>query len=284
MSVKLIFEDNGRTPSSVLLKSSLYENHIYFSGGCSRLLDKIDEVLKYRDTEGIYVFFDVPPDNSIAIEKYYQLIDEIISCNDYDCVKVIPIICIEYFICKMLFQYKYFPELNDFINELVQYSVEKMNYSGIRESYQKYRKYNVEYKSLERNYKYIVNSQILKCMHNRFEYESDGQTKKDSISGIFYSGDCNCPKIHCYIGCEDKIELKAERLFALLPIFITEYPAECASETVCWGIDDDVREKTLSEFGTRIMTMTDESIRRECLNFYSDICKQIGIPTINIVV
>lgn len=131
MSVKLIFEDHDRTPSSVLLKSGLYGNHIYFSGGCSRLLDKIDEVLKYKDTEAIYVFYDVPPDNSIAVEKYYQFIDEMISCSDYDCVKVIPIICIEYFICKMLFQYKYFPKLNGFVDELIQCSVEKINYKGL---------------------------------------------------------------------------------------------------------------------------------------------------------
>ena len=56
---KILFEDASNTPSSVLLNSSVYGENIYFSEGCSKILDKCISIMNPDDT--IYILYDVSP-------------------------------------------------------------------------------------------------------------------------------------------------------------------------------------------------------------------------------
>ena len=95
---KILFEDASNTPSSVLLNSSVYGENIYFSEGCSKILDKCISIMNPDDT--IYILYDVSPNNTNTITGYNKL-KEAIRENGLKNVYVIPIICIEYYICQI---------------------------------------------------------------------------------------------------------------------------------------------------------------------------------------
>lgn len=75
MAVKLLFEDNENSPSSVLLKHSMYGDNIYFSGGSSKLLSKLEEIYEPQDI--VFVMHDVSPNNRWTIKFYASFVQEI---------------------------------------------------------------------------------------------------------------------------------------------------------------------------------------------------------------
>lgn len=54
MAVKLLFEDNENTPSSILLKNSMHGDNIYFASGNSQVLNKLKSI--YNDGDTVFIF------------------------------------------------------------------------------------------------------------------------------------------------------------------------------------------------------------------------------------
>lgn len=104
MSVKFVFEDGENTPSSILLKNTYNKNNIFFSNGSSAVLRKACSVQNSGDK--VYIFYDVAPNNAKTVNGYNMLVQNI-RINNIKNMYVIPIICIEYYICYMFYTYGY---------------------------------------------------------------------------------------------------------------------------------------------------------------------------------
>lgn len=96
--MKIIFEDNGQIPSSKLLSYN-NPNAVIFAESNSRINKRIKEVLRQNRNEHIIVYIDLVPDNPRLLQTYNQIMEfTSLSCN----IVVIPIICIEYYIAKLM--------------------------------------------------------------------------------------------------------------------------------------------------------------------------------------
>lgn len=98
----LLFEDNENTPSSQLLKSCLYGKNIYFSNGNHNLATVATELVNKGNS--VIIFVDVLV-NSIETKQIYNAISKKFKNNEH--VLVLPIICIEYYILKMLCSHRF---------------------------------------------------------------------------------------------------------------------------------------------------------------------------------
>ncbi len=257
MSIKLLFEDGNNTPSSLLLKQSKHGNNIYFSDGSSRILKKLLEIKTSTDT--VYIFYDVVPNNKSTLAGYDALIN-IIKENPllYSNTYVIPIICVEYYLCKLFYNYKYFYCTANEINDLVSAIVETFDYGKVSQNIKKHKRLG---NSLEKIYKYIISNQKMVCLHNE-------EKQKKPLCGIFYKRSCACERTYCKINCTDNISLKAERFYTSLPMFV---------------VDTDEHKQLLKEFGITISSTDNEKIQKDCQLLYDKICNSMGIATINII-
>lgn len=104
MAVHFVFEDGNNTPSSLLLKRGHFGNNIHFSDGCSNIYDKACSIQAPGDT--VYLFYDVSPNYQKTVDGYKDLVLTIIQNNHKD-MYIVPIICIEYHIWKMMYKYNY---------------------------------------------------------------------------------------------------------------------------------------------------------------------------------
>lgn len=267
MAVKLLFEDKETTPSSILLKHSMHGNNIYFSGGSSNLLRKLNDI--YTPPDIIFVMHDVSPNNKWTIKFYDSFVQEIKSKpQDYRNVYVVPIVCMEFYICKCLYKYKYLHAKDKEIKRLIAAIVkEPFDYNKVPKSILSIAKLN---KSLEKMYKYIVSNQAMKCIYNKFEYDDKStMLRKESIYGIFYEKNCTCEDMYCDIKCNDGLSIKSERLYTLLPVF---------------AVDSEEHKKLLNELDIRIKNIDIATIQCNIQKFYDEICSSININTIKILV
>jgi hypothetical protein len=201
--VQFLFEDDEKSPISIMLSSSSYGNNIHFSSGNDYLRLEINKLLKQDSNTSVYVFMDCPPNREDICTRYEDL------CMIFDSdsrVNVFPIICIEEIVLQMLNKYYSIEVPNRLVN-LVENTVEDFNWAGVSQSF-KDDKYIGS--SLEHLYKYIISQCIMKCFHN----------VNGDIDGKFYKEDCNCEEKYCQtLKCRDGLRLKAERLYTTLPIF-----------------------------------------------------------------
>lgn len=211
MAVKFVFEDRETTPSSILLKSSYNGNNIFFAGGSRFVLKKALEIKTNNDI--VYILYDVSPNNLKTKNGYADLVNYIIS-SDIDNIYVIPIICIEYFLCRLLDKLDLLSNKEN--EDLVQNLVKIFNWDNISE---RHKLDNYINSSLEHAYKYIISTTKLQCTHNAFKYKkSNLERDEKSSKGIFYEKDCNCISL-CNSNCTYSLATKAELLYTSLPIF-----------------------------------------------------------------
>ena len=254
----LIFEDGENTPSSRLLKASFNGDNIYFSERCTNMKDTLDKL--YNNTDRFWLFYDVPPNNEIAVNSYMSLCQELYS---YKRVCVIPIICIEYYIIRMFAEYNYANLQNDVVG-LVDNLVLDFNNSGIQEM-DKIKSNKVK-GSIERVYKYILDKQKLKCMLNHNKYDKLHNIIESDITGKFYKIDCNCK--FCKINCKDKLSLKAERLYTSLPIF---------------DASNEDYKKILKDFKIYVKDVTAEEVLNKCQKIFDKLCDILNVNHIRIL-
>lgn len=258
MAVKLLFEDNENTPSSILLKNSMHGDNIYFASGNSQVLNKLKSI--YNDGDTVFIFFDVSPNNKWTIKFYNNIVQTIKGSKQYKNIYIIPIICIEYYICKFLKEYNYIVIKNEVIKQLANAIIgDTFDYSKIPMSILKVNKLN---NSLEKMYKHILSNQAMKCMNNKNDDSYD-------LYGMFYKCDCRCERKYCSINCTDSLEIKSERLYTSLPVFAVSSPEH---------------REIINRLGIHISNIDINDIYKEVKQFYDDICRSMGTGTIKIAI
>lgn len=224
------FEDGSSTPSSKLL-SIIQGIKFVFSGGIDKLTDYVLDMCYKNTSDVVYVFVDTVPDNDVTLYKFITIVQAVISSGNKN-IFVIPIICMEYYILKMLSLHYDFKVAKDnremylsyVINEDFTYPVPKG-------------------KTIEKCYKDILNSNIRNCMTNNI---SRG-------NGKFYLIDCkDCNRERCLIKNNDKgkLLLKALCLYTKLPVFeiISGEQEEIIKNSgICGGLEEIDVEDVLIE-------------------------------------
>lgn len=262
MAIKFVFEDGDNTPSSILLKSGYHGSNIYFSGGCGMLYDKACSIQEPGDI--VYMFYDVSPNYQKTVDGYNEVIRIIRQDNIKD-MYVIPIICIEYHIWKMLYKYNYITMVGKNKDVFIDNLVKDFNW-------QKLMSYNLNLttyvtESLEHMYKNLFKD-VRQCQKNTFNYRN-GVRDVSSPLGRFYVVDCNCNRSECKIDCTDNLLLKAERLYTELPII---------------AVESEEHKEYLKNMGICCKGITLSDIRKERQEFYDKICNSMNINGINIVI
>lgn len=261
MSVKFVFEDGENTPSSILLKNTYNKNNIFFSNGSSAVLRKACSVQNSGDK--VYIFYDVAPNNAKTVNGYNMLVQNI-RINNIKNMYVIPIICIEYYICYMFYTYGYLmiSDKNSQVyidNLLINFDWQNLINQVKLNTYQT--------ESLEHMYKSLLAMTKKACQQNSFKY-TNGVRDTNSRKGIFYEKDCACDLIYCPIKCRDDILLKAERLYTMLPVF---------------AIESDQHKEYLHNNGIVIRERANSDIKKSRQEFYNNICKSMNVNGIRIV-
>lgn len=200
----LLFEDKENTPSSQLLKKSLYGENIKFSGS-NTALSKVAEQLK-SDGHKVIIFFDLAVNNRKTKELYESLSDKY---EDDSNILVLPIICIEYYILKMLYNHG-FLDFDLYKSIDIQYSLDNFvkEITGVAID-----------ESIEKHYKHILNQIGNKnhCYNNKTDAENKGLLK-----GKFYTHGCPCERTYCKVCKTASIAYKAESLYSSLPVFFID--------------------------------------------------------------
>lgn len=264
MAVKLVFEDGKSTPSSMLLKKSCHGKNIYFSNGVSQLLDTAMTIKGQGDV--VLMFYDVSPNNRKTVKGYEALVNILKQDKKlYKDMYAIPIICIEYYICKTFEKHDWLLCNGAKHCEMIEKLVKIFDWAGLPADIK-----NDSYigASLEHAYKNIIEQLKMKCLRNSFEYDEASQERKvQSLYGRFYEKDCNCERKYCSVRCEDTLEIKAEKLYGSLPVI---------------AIDTDEHKKVLHELGFEINHKNIEEIKKERRAFYKFICNNMKLPLFSI--
>ena len=220
----LLFEDNENTPSSKLLKKSMYGNNIMFSGSNS-LLSREAEKLKSKGNN-VIIFIDLAINNHRTKQLYEDLSDKY---EDDEHVLVLPIICIEYYILKMLCSHG-FLEFKVFQTEEIQSLLQSFVVDITGESIDK---------SLEKQYKHIL-SEIGNKKHCYIN-----KTPNNTLRGQFYSCGCPCNKSYCTDYRDASIDYKAESLYSTLPVFFVDEAYRKHFKSL--GLNLDIQGTTLKD-------------------------------------
>ena len=263
MAVKFVFEDGDDTPSSIMLKNSFNKNNIFFSNGCSKVLKKACAVQNPGDT--VYIFYDVSPNYKKTVNGYDTLI-QTIKQNKLKDIYVVPIICIEYYICKMFYQYGCLCLTHKYKQVLIDNLIAKFDWQNVVNQAQLT---HYELESLEHMYKNIISSSKMRCQRNEFKYDDKGVRETNNLRGIFYEKDCNCDLKFCAIKCRDDILLKAERLYGMLPVFT---------------IVSREHEEYLRKIGYNPVLLDNNDIKKSCQDFYNAICASMNANRICVVI
>lgn len=260
MAIKLIFEDNENTPSSRLLRSSYNGHNIFFSDGCYNVLDKAITIKEPGDI--IYILYDLSPNNIKTVKGYEELI-KVIFQNEYTDIFVLPIICIEYYVCRFMLNLNALTttKLNE---ELVDRIVKDFDWQALSD---KWKGDKFVGSSLEHAYKYIINNTGSLCMLNRVECRRNNNRDGVSIKGKFYLEDCNCSRIYCRSKCNRSLKEKAERLYTTLPVFTI--------------ISDEHRDY-IDNLGIALTEVDHAVIKENLQKLYNTICDSMGCERIKI--
>jgi len=216
-----IIEDNPDMSISKLIKANKFNGDSFiFSSGNNNLFGTLSTI--YNTDDRFYIFYDLSPDNNVLISKYSVLINQIENeiSNFNDNVWVIPIICTEYIVLKMLLTYKY-------INEDLSYAINNIDYKRLK----------IEYKQryMERCYK-----QILKSLDNQFHNINESSNHNINNEGAFYR--------------TDNTDLKSERICFSYPIMniVSDDHKEYLS-----SINMNISKKDLEQLKQEINTFYD---------------------------
>lgn len=96
----LLFEDNVNTPSSRLLRSCHYGNNIHFANGNHNLAKEAERLWDLGHFVVIFVDLSV---NCIETVIIYNSLSK--KFKNSKSVLVLPIICIEFYLLKMLYNH-----------------------------------------------------------------------------------------------------------------------------------------------------------------------------------
>ena len=190
MNTILLFEDHEKTPSSCLLLYSVNSSNIKFSEGDGLLFKRVTEL----------------KNNKYTVDKYRRLITRIRE-EHYENIIVYSIICIEVYVVGMLSKYGYLVHAKKSKN-LYDCLYGVFDWFGLPDSKTRI--------SLEQVYKQILSEQRLFCMQNQ-------NKEKNAVFGSFYKINCSdCRNRVCNVSRLDELEIKANRLYTMLPVFAAD--------------------------------------------------------------
>ena len=266
-----LFEDDKDSPSSVLLKACEKGKDIYFTGGNAYLAQHAIRLAKLENVF-VYVFMDLPPNRDDIIRDYHDLRYDLKVEHKLDNVEIIPIVCIEYYICRYLMKYEYnIRYVGAQAINLYEYIVKTFCYSKVDFSLTT-SKTTREYieSSLEHAYKYILSKAHMMCVRNKYDYIDKTKTikKGNSPKGMFYDRDCNCNYIGCISKSRDSLKVKAEKLYSMLPVF-------------SYDIESDYKSR-LERLGIQIEEITLDDIKSKVKLLYNNMCDSMGISKIDL--
>lgn len=210
MSNIFIFEDNENMPVSKLLS---IRGSVYFSCGSRGLGRKLDSL--YNGQDAIIIFFDFVPNNINTHNLYLQLLSHIYE-SGYVSVYIVPILCIEYYVLKMLIECYAFKVGKEY-NDLLECLIKNFKWENVPEE--------KKLISIEVLLKRVLNNSIKRCMRN-----------ESGVGGQFYTTDSiNCNILNSnYPRCKDacgSLYKKFYNLYTSLPIF--------DDELLCESVEND---------------------------------------------
>jgi hypothetical protein len=247
----MLFEDNPNSPISELLRKSSYGKYMHFSCGNWKIVSKCMDILNMENVTKVYIFVDCSPNNVEVRRIYSSIFAEIGHRED---VEIFPIVCIEEVVLDMLKNYYEVPYF-DSIKSLVENIVFKFDWMNVDDNLR-----SIPYvsESIEHAYKYVLSHLKTKCLYNE-NSESEGK---------FYRADCSCDRKICKVlDCTDKLQVKAEKLYVSLPIFIKE--------------SDGVQE-LWNECGIADKESDVASVKQKLRDKFRVICDSLGVAEVTI--
>lgn len=253
MIVKFLFEDKNETPSSVLLRSCMNGDNIYFSGGNENLMSKLNEI--YNKDDLFIVFIDVVPNNLALLSLYRGLVTDIEAYDMDSNVVVLPIPCIEYYIIDMLTSLEILFTNDSTIRNLYENLHKEINWGSVAK--------DKRCISIEKLYKDIINLQKPYCLRNT-------NKSKALYYGDFYRISCtDCNNKYCKNYKGFTYEFKSEFLYTRLPIFDI--------------LDDNHYNLLNNDFGIETKTCTIKEAKDKLQNFYNILCSSVKQGNIIVV-
>ena len=196
MVMRIIFEDSRKSPISRLLLGSSAGKYMIFCEGYRGIRSAVEDAIS--NNEDVMVYIDVSPNNEYTTNMFKKILK--IPKRGHSII-VVPIICAEYILLRMLVQYGYIDDIcvkDKGLSELIIGYVVDLTNGVIGEG-----------KSLEKVCKHIIMNHLPWCLQN-----------KQNKPGKFLCDDCNCETCDLLDrGCTDKFGIKAERMYASLPLF-----------------------------------------------------------------
>lgn len=211
--MKILFEDDDKSPISILLMASSAGKDMIFCSGYRGIQRAIEDALLIDDL--VIVYIDVSPNNKYTFEMYRSIRN--IAKESYKVI-VIPIICAEYTLLRMLVRYGYLYDIcrkDDGLRNFVEdYIINLGNSRTDTEA------------SLEKMCKSVIRRHLPRCLQN-----------KQSRSGKFMCKDCDCTECDLLdSGCSDKLSVKAERMYTSLPLFVVPDEVDFSEITKACGL------------------------------------------------
>lgn len=193
----LLFEDNVNTPSSRLLRSCHYGDSVHFANGNYNLAKEAERLSDLGHS--VVVFIDLSVNRTETVMIYNSLSKKFKSSKS---ILVLPIICIEFYLLKMLYNHGFLSTAEFKCKEVV--DVQDLLHNFVTDI----TGYSIEC-SLEKQYKYILDEvgHLKHCYINK------------SKKGKFYVQGCQCDNTYCKSFKQASLMKKAECFYTTLPVF-----------------------------------------------------------------
>lgn len=252
MKYIFVFEDNENTPSSKLLRQNIEGVRFCFSNGAYHVAQLVEDLCNEEGSSNyeIMVFIDYVPMNYYTYDSYITLLDikEELYWKKNTKIYILPIVCIEFYILKMLSSFYEF-EISERFSDLYDSLITDLSFDHAVLK---------EFTSLEKAYKFLLQQSKKRCMINK------NSENKVRIEGYFYKYDCvDCGRRLC-ANKKNSVVLKekAMHMYTSLPVFI---------------IVSEEQKKYMEELGISIEYNSVEEVVEELRRFIKSIFRKMGI-------
>lgn len=252
MKYIFVFEDNENTPSSKLLRENIAGVRFCFSNGAYLVAQLVEDLCNEEGSSDyeILVFIDYVPMNYYTYDTYMTLLDikEEFYWKKNTKIYVLPIVCIEYYILKMLSSFYEF-DIPERFSDLYDSLIIDLSFDHAVLK---------EFTSLEKAYKFLLQHSKKRCMINK---NSENEVK---IEGYFYKYDCvDCRRRLC-VNKKNLVVLKekAMHMYTSLPVF---------------KIVSEEQKKYMEELGISFEYNSVEEVVEELRRFIRSIFRKFGI-------
>ena len=259
MKTVYLFEDRGRQlceesiehnelPVQCLLESTLVGDDVYFSCGAFRIEEVVKEYVAHNKDVRVIVFLDVAPPNRSTFDLFDWLSKEF---GEYDDVFIFPILCLEYFALKVIYDFGLLQETSSTLTDMCTKIMRDNDWQEICSLCD----LNKRSTYVEKVLKKFVDKLVPVCKRN--------EIKEGHPNGSFWLSDCS----NCSL-CEADFSLKHKA--ALL---LTYFP-------IIRKLDlNEISE--LSEFNVQVSTLSILDAYKEQIAFMNSVLKQFDFPLLS---